>query len=146
MGSPQNLLPGIPLIESPLFDELIESGDFTKKEKEIAISLHERGYAIIDFPHEDFDKLAENLITEVEPKLDFDAWKSEGHKAGRTLRSPTGFNSSKSVVEIATNPSMASILWVCSVNILSIHFNSDKVLYQDMLPCSVSALFSKTTV
>ena len=45
-----SLLPGVPLIESPLFYSLLDSQDFTPEERDIAIQLHTKGYAVIDFP------------------------------------------------------------------------------------------------
>ncbi|MGU3775862.1 phytanoyl-CoA dioxygenase family protein [Burkholderia metallica] len=44
------LLPGIPLIESPLFDTEIAEAELTPDELEIAVALNRNGYAVIDFP------------------------------------------------------------------------------------------------
>lgn len=45
-----NIFPGIPLIESPLFWALKAEWCLTAEEDRIATDLHEKGYAIFDFP------------------------------------------------------------------------------------------------
>lgn len=47
------LLPGIPIVESPLFETLLSQLDLSAQEEGIARSLHERGYAVIDFPDDE---------------------------------------------------------------------------------------------
>jgi hypothetical protein len=44
------LLPGVPLIASPFFHDILASDYFTAWEKTIAPELHHKGYAILDFP------------------------------------------------------------------------------------------------
>ncbi|EKS9799909.1 phytanoyl-CoA dioxygenase family protein [Burkholderia contaminans] len=44
------MLPGIPLIESPLFNAEIDQSELTPEEREIAVALNRNGYAVIDFP------------------------------------------------------------------------------------------------
>jgi hypothetical protein len=50
MSSPANSLPGVPMVESPLFSVLVEEADLSASEIAVARSLNERGYAVIDFP------------------------------------------------------------------------------------------------
>ncbi|WP_088183227.1 phytanoyl-CoA dioxygenase family protein [Sphingobium sp. Z007] len=45
-----DIFPGIPLIESPLFYAQKASLGLTDEEDRIATSLHEKGYAVFDFP------------------------------------------------------------------------------------------------
>src|SRR6185503_12504534 len=54
MTSPNSVLPGVPLVESPLFPSLVESLGFDEETKRIALDLHSTGYAVIQFPDPDF--------------------------------------------------------------------------------------------
>ncbi|HEX7856271.1 MAG TPA: phytanoyl-CoA dioxygenase family protein [Sphingobium sp.] len=46
----RDLLPGVPLVESPFFSQAVEEMDLSPLEHDIAVQLHERGYAVLDFP------------------------------------------------------------------------------------------------
>lgn len=50
-----NVFPGVPFIESPLFPTLKTSLELTQKEAEIVTNLHELGYAVLDFPDSEID-------------------------------------------------------------------------------------------
>src|SRR5579872_1208017 len=54
----RDVLPGVPVIESPLFHARIDDLQLTAEERRIAVELHERGYAVIDFPD---DELGERI-------------------------------------------------------------------------------------
>ncbi len=57
----------VPLFESDGFEEkLVESSEL---EKEVATSLREKGYAIVEFPDADFEQLAETIISDLQPVL-----------------------------------------------------------------------------
>jgi hypothetical protein len=45
-----NPLPGLPLIESPLFGALLPSLGLNDEETRIGFDLHSRGYAVLDLP------------------------------------------------------------------------------------------------
>lgn len=53
MTAVSSLLPGIPIIESPLFEAALPQLDLSEQERQIARDLNERGYAVIDFPDPD---------------------------------------------------------------------------------------------
>ncbi|NTX27563.1 phytanoyl-CoA dioxygenase family protein [Burkholderia pyrrocinia] len=65
MDSKNRLLPGIPLIESPLFDAEIVQAELTPGEREIAVALNRNGYAVIDFPDPELD----TRITRIRERL-----------------------------------------------------------------------------
>jgi hypothetical protein len=52
------LLPGVPIVESPFFEAILESNYFTDEEKPLARDLHDKGFAILRFPDADFDARA----------------------------------------------------------------------------------------
>jgi hypothetical protein len=64
-----NPLPGLPLIESPLFPALKPSQGFTEEQARIAIDLHERGYAILDFPDDAIETRIENIKRNLGPRF-----------------------------------------------------------------------------
>jgi hypothetical protein len=66
------LLPGIPIVESPLYRSLVEDLDFTPDERRIADSLHENGYALIDFPDPDIADRAERIKRNLAPRFGLD--------------------------------------------------------------------------
>ena len=53
MQQAREIFPGLPHVESPLFHQVIEELDLTPEECRVATDLHERGYAVIDFPDEE---------------------------------------------------------------------------------------------
>lgn len=63
-----SILPGIPFVESPLFYENLDQVGFTDLEREAAISLHERGYAVIDFPDVALDERIERIQASLAPR------------------------------------------------------------------------------
>lgn len=78
-----NPLPGIPSVESPLFERLVK--DFPPDLKRIARDIHLKGFSVIDFPDPDFvenaERIKEQLNDEVfmkehAPRRIQDAWKT----------------------------------------------------------------------
>src|SRR5690606_10216615 len=57
------LLPGVPLIESPFFEEILNSDYFTDEEKPIAKDLHDKGFAVLRFPDDEFEARAARMRT-----------------------------------------------------------------------------------
>ncbi|MGR8933793.1 MAG: phytanoyl-CoA dioxygenase family protein [Gammaproteobacteria bacterium] len=79
-----NPLPGIPLVESPLFEKLLSG--LPEHVRDIAVQLHTNGYAVIDFPDDDFDNRAERIKQYLQrevfdggdaPSRIHDAWKHD---------------------------------------------------------------------
>jgi len=70
-------------------------------------SLHDDGYAVIDFPDDDFDALAADIIDDLTPRYDWDGWRSGGD-AGPRLAHAYKFN--ESVKKIAANARVLDLL------------------------------------
>lgn len=68
-----NTLPGVPKIESPLFEKLFEDCD--DELQRVARALHTNGFALIDFPEPDFPSLAESIIAKLGPRMPLDAFR-----------------------------------------------------------------------
>jgi hypothetical protein len=71
---PSNPLPGVPLAESPLFESLVSA--LPAEVAAVARQLHDTGFAVIDFPDPEFPAVASELIRQLSPRYDFDAWRS----------------------------------------------------------------------
>ncbi|MEO0991468.1 MAG: phytanoyl-CoA dioxygenase family protein, partial [Pseudomonadota bacterium] len=56
-----NPLPGLPPVESPLFKQWLAGAGLSEEDARVARDLHEQGFAVIDFPLDDFDQIAEDL-------------------------------------------------------------------------------------
>ncbi|MFD1106741.1 phytanoyl-CoA dioxygenase family protein [Sphingobium olei] len=68
-----NLLPGLPLVESPLFPALKEGWGLSAEEERIANDLHDKGYAVFQFPDDELDNRTHRIRQNLEPlfKVDF---------------------------------------------------------------------------
>jgi hypothetical protein len=66
-----NPLPGIPLVESPFFSELAK--ELPEDVRRIGAELHEKGFAVLDFPETDFDGIVAKVIADLEPEYDLEA-------------------------------------------------------------------------
>lgn len=67
-----NPLPGIPLVESPLFPTLVDGMGLSADERRIAFDLHERGYAVMDFPDPAIGERIDRIKREFAPRFGLD--------------------------------------------------------------------------
>lgn len=71
-----NPLPGVPLVESPLFRTMVDELEFNELEKRIAVDLHEQGFAVFDFPDaeicERVERIKSNLLEHFDLQLTVD--------------------------------------------------------------------------
>jgi hypothetical protein len=105
----RNPLPGVPLVESPFFDSLVQS--LPPEAAALAAQLHRDGFAVIDFPEPDFERIAAELVESLQPHYDFEAWRSkkEGGGAGG-LRIQDAVNLHPHVLKIAANARIIELL------------------------------------
>ncbi|WP_345864162.1 phytanoyl-CoA dioxygenase family protein [Sphingomonas qilianensis] len=110
MAPAQNLLPGIPLVESPLFTRSLDQMGLTENEREIAQQLHTRGYAVIDFPDADIlariDRVRANLTPRFGSHLDDPA----SIKAIGDQRIQDAWTFDEDVMAIAASPGIVDLL------------------------------------
>jgi hypothetical protein len=105
------LLPGIPLIDSPFFADILASDYFSAWEKTIAHDLHHKGYAILDFPDVALADRAQRICEALTPL--FAAARQGGEKFGGRLRPPRfadAFDINADVAAIATNTTILALL------------------------------------
>ncbi|QDC38080.1 phytanoyl-CoA dioxygenase family protein [Sphingobium fuliginis] len=105
-----NVLPGLPLIESPLFPTLKASQGFTAEEEGIATSLYEKGYAVFDFPDADLDARIDRIKRNLAPhyRVDFENLQSNKTLGERRLQDAWTFD--QDVRAIASNDAMLDLL------------------------------------
>jgi Phytanoyl-CoA dioxygenase (PhyH) len=104
------ILPGVPLVESPFFEEIAAAADFDAETARIANDLHEKGFAVLPFPDDEFGERAERIKRNLAPRFDFDDWRKRGwqHNAGMRIQDAWSFDDD--VRAIAVNARILKIL------------------------------------
>lgn len=105
-----NPLPGLPLIESPLFPALAASGELTAEEARIGLDLHLKGYAVLDFPDGEIDARIDRIRRNLGPRygIAFDDPESDKTTGERRIQDAWKFDDD--VRAIATNQAMLDLL------------------------------------
>lgn len=107
----RDVFPGVPLVESPLFHALIDELQFTPEERRVALELHERGYAVIEFPDDALDERIDRIKAYLLPQFDSDmadptAIKNSGH----VLRVQDAWVYNEDIRAIASNCQILKLL------------------------------------
>ncbi|KQM18293.1 phytanoyl-CoA dioxygenase family protein [Novosphingobium sp. Leaf2] len=106
-----NPFPGIPLVESPLFAAQRAAMGLTPEEERIATDLHEKGYAVLDFPDPEIDARVERIKANLAPRyagIDFADPQSDKTIGERRIQDAWKFDDD--VRAIAANQAMLDIL------------------------------------
>lgn len=106
----KNLLPGLPLIESPLFPALLSELDLTPEEARIGLDLHEKGYAVFDFPDAELDDRIDRLKANLSPRFDVDFDDPESDKTQGVRRVQDAWQFDDDARAIASNPVVMALL------------------------------------
>ena len=105
------LLPGVPLIASPFFADIVASDYFDDGERQIAAALHHQGYAVLDFPDPDLVGRARRIAAALSPL--FAAARHGGERFDGRLQPPRfhdAFHLNEDVAALATNATLLSLL------------------------------------
>ena len=107
MQAQTNLLPGVPLIDSPFFDRVFPLSNPDDETRRIADDLREKGFAVLEFPDPEIDRLCEEIKARHAPGPEkLAAW-----RAGTAdLRNQDAWQSDPNVKRIALNPTILKIL------------------------------------
>lgn len=105
-----NPLPGVPLIESPLFCLDQAAHGFSPEESRIAASLHEKGFAVLDFPDPDIDARIDRIRERLGPLYGIDFDDPESDKTIGERRIQDAWKTDEDVRAIATNQVMIDLL------------------------------------
>jgi hypothetical protein len=100
-------LPGVPAVESPLFEKIFAANAVSPEIRKIASELRTNGFAVIDFPDPDFDKLAAQIIESLETRYDWAGWRSG---ATQSLRVQDAWCDVPEIKRIACNSKILSLL------------------------------------
>lgn len=105
-----NIFPGLPLIESPLFPALKAEWGLTAEEERIANDLHEKGYAVLDFPDSELDSRIDRIQQRLGPRygIDFDSPTSDKTVGERRVQDAWTFD--EDVQAIAANQVVIDLL------------------------------------
>ena len=105
--NPDNLLPGLPRVESPLFPHLLKNGTFCGWDS-LALQVHEQGYGIIDLGADWVAPLAAEIRSSLLPAFDFASWRTEQSRGG--LRIQDAWRDLEAVRQLALAPVVLEVL------------------------------------
>lgn len=106
----QNPLPGLPLIESPLFPMLVDQLGLSDEERRIASDLHRDGFAVFDFPDPEFAARVDRIQRDLAPKYGIDFDDPEADKTSGERRIQDAWSFQADVHAIASNPEVLDLL------------------------------------
>jgi hypothetical protein len=103
------ILPGVPLVESPFFEEIAAVSGFDAETARIARDLNKDGFAVLRFPDGEFHARAERIKQNLASRFDFAAWRADGWKLGG-MRIHDAWTFDPDVRGLAVNPRIIKIL------------------------------------
>lgn len=104
------LAPGVPLIESPFFEKFAEELFPEPDLLAVARQLNRDGFAVIDFPEPDFDRVADEIKKALAPRFDWKGWRAHAWPAGIGMREQDVWSFDANVKRIACNAAMMRML------------------------------------
>lgn len=105
-----NPLPGLPLIESPLFPGMIPALGLSAEEARIGFDLFRRGYAIMDFPDPDIEARVDRIKDNIGPQYGIDFGNPESDKTIGERRIQDAWKFDTDVLAIAANAGVKKML------------------------------------
>lgn len=110
MSISSQLLPGVPLIESPLFAASVEASGLTEQEIAVARSLNERGYAVIDFPDPEIGARMDRIKARLAAHFGIDPDDLSSSKNPGGMRVQDAWKTDPDVKAIAANEAIIALL------------------------------------
>lgn len=104
------VFPGVPLIESPQFAQLLPTLGFTGEEERIARDLHAQGFAILDFPDAAIESRIDRIKQTLGPRYRIDLANPASDKTIGERRIQDAWTFNDDVRAIAANPDILSLL------------------------------------
>ncbi len=102
-----NALPGVPDVESPLFEPLFREKNISQETRDLAVALRRDGYVVLDFPDSDFHQSADSIIQQLNGRYDWEGWRN---RTVDSLRVQDAWQDVPEVRRIACNPTMLQLL------------------------------------
>jgi hypothetical protein len=106
----RSILPGVPLVESPFFEEIAAESHFDSETARVAKELNEKGFAVLRFPDEEFDGRAERIKQNLASRFDLESWRARGWKHSGGMRIQDAWSFDEDVRRIAANQRILKIL------------------------------------
>jgi hypothetical protein len=80
-----DVFPGVPLVESPLFTAFVDDLQLSAEERRVALDLHDRGFAVIDFQDDQLEERIDRIKAFVASRFELDfsdaqSVKGSGHR------------------------------------------------------------------
>lgn len=105
------IFPGLPLVESPLFDQEVEQMDLDPVERDLAMRLNRDGYAVFDFPDPEIDARIGRIRARLAPELGVvDDGAPDTAKLGGPGRLQDAWSHDEDVRAIAANAQVLGLL------------------------------------
>ena len=105
-----DLLPGVPIVESPFFAQSLEEFELTDDERRIACDLHHRGLAVFDFPDEAIESRSERVKRRLAAHFGVDFTDRDAVRNSARMRVQDAWRFDDDVRSIATNPAILNLL------------------------------------
>jgi len=105
-----NIFPGLPLIESPLFPALKAEWGLSAEEEQIADDLHEKGFAVFDFPDADMNDRIERIQSHLGPRYGIDFADPHSDKTSGERRIQDAWKFDEDVRAVAANQAVIDLL------------------------------------
>lgn len=106
----RELATGVPLFESPFFERFVGEAFPDSAVREIAVSLNRDGFAIIDFPDDEFVNVADRIRAGLNDQYNWAAWRNHGYHDGAGMRVQDAWYHNADVRRLATNGALLSLL------------------------------------
>ena len=105
-----NLFPGAPLIESPIFMPDALPSEWSAEEKFVARHLHQNGFAVIDFPDPEIGARIDRVKRSLGPRFNLELDNPHSNKTGGSRRIQDAWSFDDDVRAIACNPAILDLL------------------------------------
>jgi hypothetical protein len=107
----RDVFPGVPLVESPLFHSIVDELGLNPEERRVAVELHDRGYAVLDFPDEQLEPRIERIKHFLVPYFESDMADPLAVKnSGSVQRVQDAWLYNEDIRAIASNERMLDLL------------------------------------
>lgn len=104
------LLPGVPSVESPFFSHIFSDPSIDDEIRRIAHDLNQNGFAVLDFPDDDFDRIADSIKAALNENFPWQDWLDFGFEKNNGLRAINAWKFDENVKRLATNARIIEIL------------------------------------
>jgi len=83
-SAPANVTRGVPLVESPFFDDMFSPSSMDAKTLVIARQLREQGFAVFDFPDPELPEMADRIVRDLDSCYDWQSWRKGAPKSEKS--------------------------------------------------------------